>query len=460
MAESFAGITVPEGEAGELRSAAKALSGLSHDLESAARALDGQPTMLGGWFGPASVAYAGACLVSSGGVRAGATAAHAGAAALRRFGEGLQDAQRDARHAIAQARAAQHRIDRAQHAIADARARVAAAAARDSAAASKIALTSVVGVPPPDAVAEQARARSDVAAAELDGAGAQRELEEARADLARAKAAGHRAMEHAQAVARAAAAAFDAASGGGPAAGANGGPPSGVRDGGWVDFARLLGRQLTGAELGIITGGLEQDLKLGAYGVRKLVTFAGDEMLSVGWRYTADGGRTWVARAVHGVTKEAYDQAIEVAAGLEKVGKGAKIAGGLLGVVTGAADQYGEDAGRKDLSATDKVGRVVAGGAYKGAGSFVGGAVGAQVGAAYGAAIGIAVPVPVVGTVAGAAVGAVIGGVIGSGVGESVADMTKGPVVNMGGKAANVAVDGAKAAVKGAGKVLDSINPF
>ena len=113
--ESFAGITVPEGEAGELRSAAKALSGLSHDLESAARTLDGQPTMLGGWAGPASVAYAGACLVSSDGVRASATAAHAAAGALRRFGEGLQDAQRDARHAIAQARAAQHRIDRAQH---------------------------------------------------------------------------------------------------------------------------------------------------------------------------------------------------------------------------------------------------------------------------------------------------------------------------------------------------------
>jgi hypothetical protein len=269
-------------------------------------------------------------------------------------------------------------------------------------------------------------------------------------------------MEHAHAIARAAAAAFDAAGGGGPAAGTNGGPPSGVRDGGWVDFARLLGSPLTGAELGIITGGLEQDLKLGAYGVRKLVTFAGDEMLSVGWRYT-DGGRTWVARAVHGVTKEAYDQAIEVAAGLEKVGKGAKIAGGLLGVVTGAADQYGEDTGRKDLSTTDKVGRVVAAGAYKGAFSFGGGAIGAGAGAAYGAALGTAVPVPIVGTVAGAAIGAVVGGVIGSGVGESIADMTKAPVLNIGSKAANLAVDGAKATadiVKGAGKALDSITSF
>ena len=460
MPESFAGITVPEGEAGELRSAAKALSGLSHDLELAARALDNQPTMLGGWVGPASVAYAGACLVSSGGVRAGASAARAGAGALRRFGEGLQFAQRDARHAIAQARDAQHRIDRAAHAIADARARAAAAAARDSAAASKIALTSVVGVPPPDAVAEQARARSDAAAAELDGAGAQRELEEARADLARAKAAGRRATEHAHAVARAAAAAFDAASGGGPAAGANGGPPSGVRDGGWVALARALGSPLTGAGLALITGAVEQNLNLAANDLRKLFMFQGGEMMSGGSRLV-NGRRTWVTRYVGSVTEEAYDRAMKVADRLEKVGRRVKFAGGLLGVVTGAADQYSDDSGRKDLSTTDKVGRVAAIGAYKGAVSYGGGLVGAGAGAAYGAAIGSAVPVA--GTAVGAAVGAVIGGVIGSGAGEFIADKTKGIPLAVGARAANIAVDSAKAAedvVKGAGKVLDSINPF
>ncbi len=275
MAESFAGITVPEGEAGELRSAAKALSGLSHDLESAARALDGQPTMLGGWVGPASVAYAGACLVSSGGVRASATAAHAAAGALRRFGEGLQDAQRDARHAIAQARDAQHRIDRAQHAIVDARARAAAAAARDSAAASKIALTSVVGVPPPDAVAEQARARSDAAAAELDGAGAQRELEEREpTSLARRPRAGGRWSMRMRWPGRRRRRSTRPA-----AVGRRRGPTAGRRAGcgtagGWSS-RELLGSPLTGAGLALSTGAVEQSLNLAAHGLRKLVTFRG-----------------------------------------------------------------------------------------------------------------------------------------------------------------------------------------
>jgi hypothetical protein len=269
-------------------------------------------------------------------------------------------------------------------------------------------------------------------------------------------------MEHAQAVARAAAAAFDAASGGGPAASANGGPPSGVRDGGWVEFARTLGSPLTGAGLAIDMGALEQSLYGVADDVRKLVTFRGGEMMSGGWRL-ANGGRTWVPRHVGSVTEAAYDVAVKVAGGVQELGKRVKFAGGVLGGLTGAAGQYGDDARRKDLGTTDKVGRVIAGGLYKGAGSFLGGAAGAGAGAAYGAALGTAVPVPLLGTVTGAAVGAVIGGVVGSGAGEFIADKTKGLALDFGAKAANVAVDGAKAAedvVKGAGKVLHSIDLF
>jgi hypothetical protein len=458
VAESFAGITVPTGEAAELRSAARALSELSHDLESTARALDDQPTLLGGWIGPASVAYAGACLATIDGVRAGAHAAHAASGALSRFGEGLQDAQRDARHAIAQARDAQQRIERAEHAVADARARAAQAAARDAAAGSRIALTSVVGVPPPDAVAEQARARSDAAAAQIDGAGAEGALDAARADLARARAAGEHATQHARAAARAAAAAFDAASGGGPGAGANGAPPSGVTDGGWVALAMRLGSPLTGVEIGLATGALEQSLNVLAHGVRKLVTYRGGEMMSVGWRYRANGDRTWLARTVHGVTEEAYDDAVKIAGNLEKAGTAAKRAGGIFGAVTAGADQYGDDADRHDLSTTDKVGRIAAVSGYKGALSWGAGAVGAEVGAAYGSAIGSAVPG--VGTITGAAVGAVIGGVIGSGVGDYVADTTKGLALDLGATAANLVVDGGKATEAVAGRVLDSVNPF
>jgi hypothetical protein len=223
-----------------------------------------------------------------------------------------------------------------------------------------------------------------------------------------------------------------------------------------------LGSPLTGAELGITTGSLEQSMYRASDDLRRLVTFQGGEMMSVGWRL-ANGGRTWVPRYVGSVTEDAYDVAMKVAGGVEKLGRRVKFAGGVLGAVTGAAGQYGQDAGRKELSTTDKVGRVVAGGAYKGGWSFGGGLVGAEVGAAYGAAFGTAVPVPILGTVTGAAIGAVIGGVAGSGAGEFIADKTKGVALDLGAKAANVAVDGAKAAedvVKGAGKIFGSMSPF
>jgi uncharacterized protein YukE len=450
--QSFAGITVPEGEPGELRSAAKALTGLSHDLASTAHELDSQPAMLGGWVGPASVTYAGTCQLTSGGVRAGASVLEVASAALRRYGEGLQDAQRDARHAIGRARDAQHRIDRAKRAIAEARARAADARARDAVADSKIALTSVVGVQPPEAVAEQARARSDAAAAELDEHRAQVELEEAQADLARAKAAGARAEEHAREVARAVAAAFDAA----------GGVPDG--DGGGNE----LPKEIKGTVLGIFHGLIQEIAKKEAKDARYF--FPGGNVVPGYWRVLANGQPLRLPHYGEAGTSAAYNSAMQYARRMNGLAAGLKHTGNVLSVVTAGIDQLGDDKGKK-LSTTDKAGRVGAASVYKGGASIGAGIAGAEVGAAYGAAFGSAVPIPIVGTVSGAAIGAVIGGVVASGAAGYLADRTKGIPLALGAGAANAAVDGAKGIAKGAkaaakgaedlakgaGKALDSI---
>jgi uncharacterized protein YukE len=472
VAQSFAGITVPEGEPGELRSAAKALTGLSDDLASTAHELDGQPSTLGGWVGQASVAYAGTCMQTSAALNGGSSVVQAASAALSRYGEGLQHAQHEARHAITQAREAQHRIDRAKRAIAEASARAADARARDSVAHSKIALTSIAGVPPPGAVAEQARARSDAAAAELDEYRAQRELEEAQADLARAKAAGARAEEHARELARGVAAAFEAAAVGGlTAPGASGGAPEGVAVGGWVGLVGDLGKHLPAAGIELMLGLMEVGATKRAEKLRHF--FKGGGKVPGLYRFI-NGEDVRVPRYVGDTSSAAYQRAIRNAGMLEKVGKGVKFAGGVLSALTGGAEQYGEDAGRKDLSTTDKVGRTGMVSAYKGAATYGGGAAGAEIGAAYGAAWGSAIPVPIVGTISGAAVGAVVGGVIGSGAAAYVADKTKSLALHAGELGANAAVHGVHAAVKGAraaakgaedvakgaGKVLDSISPF
>ena len=55
MSESYAGITVPEGEPGGLRAAASQFTGLAGSLEGASAELRGLPGSLTSWQGPASV---------------------------------------------------------------------------------------------------------------------------------------------------------------------------------------------------------------------------------------------------------------------------------------------------------------------------------------------------------------------------------------------------------------------
>jgi uncharacterized protein YukE len=119
-------------------------------------------------------------------------------------------------------------------------------------------------------------------------------------------------------------------------------------------------------------------------------------------------------------------------------------AGGVASVGFAGYDQWAADAGRTDLSTSERVGRtgtraVVAGGAAWG-GAFAG----AKLGAGAGAAIGSVFPGPgtAVGAVVGGLVGGVVGGVAGSALGNEVADSVVEPVGEFVGEATDT-VDGA-----------------
>ncbi len=460
MPESFAGIEVPQGEPDTLRSAAKRLSTVADELGTAAREMHGMPAHIGAWAGPASVAYADSCLTSSGAVRAAGHATDAASVALRRFGEGLEDTQRQARHAIAQARDAQARIERAEHTIADARARATDAAARSAAATAELALPTGLGMPSPSALAQRSSAQSDAAAAAAHETHARHELERAHEDLRRAQAAGRRAEEHARALARAAAAAFESA-GGGQSADAPGALSGGNRANGLAPFLRLLGTPAPGVAADVVTGALEAAADRLSAAARAVVA---PYARAGGWvaghyRRTPSGGRTWVKPHYRaGGDVSGYTRATAASKRLARFGRYAKGTGGVLAFAFAGAGQVGKDVDRRDLSTTDKVGRAAGASLYGGGASVAGGIAGAEAGAALGAAVGSAVPV--IGTAIGGTAGALIGGVVGSGVAGLVADKTNALAVDAGEAVANAAVDGAKGLAKGAKGVIDDINPF
>lgn len=65
MAESFAGITIPAGEPTGLRDSARSMRAAAAGLRDETGELEGMPTTLGSWQGPASGSYAVACLSQS-----------------------------------------------------------------------------------------------------------------------------------------------------------------------------------------------------------------------------------------------------------------------------------------------------------------------------------------------------------------------------------------------------------
>jgi hypothetical protein len=211
MAESFAGITVPEGEPGQLQTAAHAFAGMADSLTATAADLQGMPGMLSSWQGPASVIYASSCITNATAAQNGIWACQVVAQAVLDYAGKLEDAKHDAREAIRDAKDATERIKAAEDAIQTAQARIAEATFSLNAAESEILVTGATGTPSPDAVARRDSAQATISDAADDERAARRDLEQARDDLERAKRRGERAEQDAKDAARAAAGAVAAA---------------------------------------------------------------------------------------------------------------------------------------------------------------------------------------------------------------------------------------------------------
>jgi hypothetical protein len=229
MAESFAGITVPEGEPGAVRQAASTFRGVAGALHGVSGDLRAVPGLVADWKGPASAAFGQTAVTNGSCVDSGAEAMHACAQAASTYADELEQAQREARAAIREARDAQSRIDAAQADIENARQAQVGASYAIQAADARIAMATA-GMPDAGAVADRdaaSQALADAQAAEADG---RRRLEQAQDDLDRAKRRGERAEDDARDAARAAAGAFDGVAGASVAAAVFGGSPTAIED--------------------------------------------------------------------------------------------------------------------------------------------------------------------------------------------------------------------------------------
>jgi uncharacterized protein YukE len=432
--QSFAGITVPEGEPGGLRSAASQFSGLAGALSGVSGELRGMPGSMGSWQGPASVSFAGSCLTSCGGVDQAVTALGTAEQAARTYADALEEAQDEAERAIEQAREAQQRIDQAQRDIQSAQDRQAAAWQAADAAAFEIAAGSVSGTPSPGALEAQATAWRAADEAAADEVRARRELDRARDDLERAKERGREAEQAARDAARAAAGAFGGAAMASPvwamfgpgasAAGGGGGSPwwwnttnegmqwwnedqffgqlipwhpknDTIARGKWfVDQAANYGLEFAGLTVGARAAAWRQAAR--TYTVTSTARYGAMRMT------TASGRSLLVSYASRSTTvRGPSPSTVSQAARWTRFGRALPVVGTLAGMGSAAYDQWRQDLSNPNLSTTDRVGRA------GGVGVYVGGA------AAAGAAIGTFF-FPGVGTVAGAAIGAVSGAVAGA----------------------------------------------
>jgi hypothetical protein len=217
MSESFAGITVPEGEPGELRSAAHAFEGAADALNATGAQLEGMPGMLTSWQGPASVIYADSCITNGAAAQNAVWACQIAAQAVLGYALALHDAKHEAREAIRDARDATRRIKDAEDRIETAQAQIAEATFSLDAAETDILVTGATGAPSPDALARRDSAIATIDGAAADERAARRDLEQARDDLERAKRRGERAEQDAKDAARTAAGAVSVAGGLAPA---------------------------------------------------------------------------------------------------------------------------------------------------------------------------------------------------------------------------------------------------
>jgi uncharacterized protein YukE len=226
MAESYAGITVPEGEPDTIRDAASTFHGVAGGLHGASSDLRSVPGLVSDWKGPASAAFGGTVVTNGSCVDDAAAAMGTCATAARTYADDLEAAQKAARQAIADARDAQDRIDKA-------RADLEAAAGAETDASNRMQSAGArlsSGVPDPSASADYDAASGDYTAAQNAASDAKRRLEQAEADLEAAQRRGHAAEKAAKDAARAAAGAFDGVAGHSPAAAMFGGSPTGIEN--------------------------------------------------------------------------------------------------------------------------------------------------------------------------------------------------------------------------------------
>jgi uncharacterized protein YukE len=437
--ESYAGITVPEGEPAALNEAAGQFGSVAAALSGVAGEVRGAPSTMASWAGPASVSYAGACMTNGSACDAAVEALGQTERAARAYADKLQGAQERAREAIADARDAQERIDTAEREITAAQDRQRAAVYAQSAADAQLAIASTAGLPDPTAEAARGQAQADYDAAALDESRARRELERAQDDLARAKRRGREAMDDGRDAAQQAAAAFGGAASMSPVYAAFGAP--GVAAGGgsaspswwntrnegrqWWDedqFAsqmypfhpendtlarsKWFGDRALDFGLPLVAGAA-----VGYGGALRNRAIQSVPSLSVayGRQFIAGRGGTVLVESltVRPTTTTVIDSELLARAGTwGKAGKAIPVVGTGIGVASAGWDQWRKDAENPNLTTTDRVGRSA------GVGIYVGGA------AAGGAAIGTMI-FPGVGTLAGAGIGAA-GGLVAGAVASSI----------------------------------------
>jgi len=210
VGESFAGITVPDGDPGALRDAASDLARVAGGLDDSASALRSMPGGLA-WQGLAAGGFASSCVTSSSAAGQSANGVRMVAPALARCADDLEDARREARAAIVEAKEAKREIKAARAALAKAGGARREAEGRSVAAEIVLTTTGVFGAPS-DAAAEAKRgADSDAAQAAGEEQRAGRALERAEEALERAQKKGNDAEQDARDGDRALAGVFGAA---------------------------------------------------------------------------------------------------------------------------------------------------------------------------------------------------------------------------------------------------------
>ena len=213
MPESFAGITVPDGEPAGLRAAARQFNAFALEIDSCAGRVQSLPGQLADWRGPASARFAGAAQQHAAAAGGAVTALSAAGQAAGRYAEALDEAQDDARQAIDDARDATDRIKKLEQMIIDAQNREAAANERAATAGIALEAAAMGGVPDPIAQADYTAATQAASDAAGDQVTLGRRLDEAKEDLDRAKKRGEKAEQAARDAGTAAAAGFSALGG-------------------------------------------------------------------------------------------------------------------------------------------------------------------------------------------------------------------------------------------------------